>query len=112
MNLYKFFINYISDRLDISYYIKLIENLKNLRILLLENKIQNLSFDYIRNPDLNDTKDLKLFEIELEKEPSKEIIQLINYYRNIKETKKISAVDRELYSLLDSKITKYVGKLE
>ena len=112
MKLYNFLSDYITKRLDISYYIKFTENVKHFRILLLDNKEQNLSFDYIKNPNLNDKHDLNLFEIELEKDPEKEIIQLINYYRKLKESKKIKDVDRELFSLLDPIITKYVGNID
>ena len=43
--LYKFLTNYIVDRLDVSYFIKFIENMRLIKILLLENREQNIALN-------------------------------------------------------------------
>jgi hypothetical protein len=99
-NLFNNALEYLNERLDVIYYIKAVEKLDRLKVLLL-NYNQNISLDYIKKPNLNSKNDLDSLHINLTRNYDKEMNDLILYYKQKLERNELDELDKQLIELID-----------
>jgi hypothetical protein len=98
--IYKMLEKYAQEKMDIVYYIKSLEQLERLKLIVL-NYEQNLSFDFIKRPNLADKTEMCCFEIDFQKNKQSNALQVINYYRDRVIKGELDEKDIELYPLLE-----------
>ncbi len=95
----------IEEKLDIVSYMKIFSDIQKLH-LFLYNDCQNISLDFLKKPNLKDSEDLKLFDIDLNKEEDdkslrdKRNIKLVQYYVDKLRHEAFDDVDKKLFELL------------
>jgi hypothetical protein len=109
MQIYNDINKYVNEKLDIAFYLKTIEKLERLKLLMLNGE-QNISFSFIKNPDLGNEEELNCFELQLNQNKVNDAITLINYYINRAREDKLDGIDTETLPLLDPIVKKYMMK--
>lgn len=107
VKLYDDISSYVNQKLDISYYLKTMENFERLKLLMLSTE-QNVSFDFIKNPDLNNEEELNCFELQMNKDRVSDAIVLINYYTKKARDGILDKIDIEMLPLIDPEIRKFM----
>jgi hypothetical protein len=100
MKLYKRVNCYVSDKLDIVHYIKSLEHLDRVKLLLL-NTEQKLAFDFIKRPNLADQGEIACFEIDFKKNRTNDATCVINYFVKKAQEGTLDDKDREIFPLLE-----------
>jgi hypothetical protein len=100
---------YVNDKLDITHFLKMVENFERLKLLMLSPE-QNVSFDFIKSPDLNNEEELDCFELHLNKDRVNDAVVLINYYINRAKRDELDQIDIEMLPLIDPVIRKHMTK--
>jgi hypothetical protein len=107
---FDFAMNYLTDRLDVTYYIRTLEVIDRLRILLL-NSHQNQSLDYMKKTNLHSSIELINLDIDMFKDHGHNINELISYYNEKIESGDMEEKDLWLFEILNPLIKKaIVGK--
>jgi hypothetical protein len=99
-NIYNYALDYLTERLDIIYYLKSVEKLDKLKVLLL-NYHQNVSLDYIKKPNINSQSYLDLLHINIKRDYNKEMDELVVYYKEKLEKNQMDNFDKQLIELMD-----------
>jgi len=119
--LYKLSLKVFSDQLDITNYIKTINQLQSFKSIIL-NKYQNLSLNYLKKANLFNPTDVnnlsKEYEIlgntELNEAKIESIISIITYFKNLIELKdnnnQIDMLDRQIINKLDPVLKELIKK--
>ena len=87
LSLYQFLSNYVKERLDVIFYLKTLEKIDRIKVLLL-NYHQNISLDYIKKPNLRDNNELENLDLDIRKNRVKEANEIIHYYNEKLQKKK------------------------
>jgi hypothetical protein len=107
MKVYNDINSYVNEKLDITFYLKNLEKLERLKLLLL-NPEQNIGFDFIKNPNLADESEMQCFELRFTKNKVNDALTLINnYIKKVKEDK-LEEIDIEMLPLIDPVLKKYM----
>ena len=120
-NIYDFIASFIIDKLDVVTYINNFSRFEKL-LLLNFNNIQHLSFDHFKKPNMYNSQELELFDIDFnyeslkkeddngEKEKKKEENKhkLLKYYISKMKEAKLDEVDEKLFEILDFKLKKVI----
>jgi len=101
MEFYKFMSSYIRERLDIITYLKNLEMVDKLRWLVL-NYHQNMSLEYIKNPNLANEKE---YEILKDRHDIVNVVyELVQYYTDKIRTHTMDEKDEKLFEILNHDI--------
>jgi hypothetical protein len=100
---YSFLSNYIMERMDVIYYLKTLETIDRLKKIFL-NVDQNLSLEFIKKPNLNNTDELEILEHELNKKTEINFWKLVEYYKQRIRSKEIDEIDEKLLNFIDPQI--------
>jgi hypothetical protein len=99
-NHYNYVLDYLNNRLDVTFYLKLIEKFDRFKVLFL-NYYQNISLDYVKKPNINNKNDLDLLDIDFKKDYEKEISGIILYFKQKLEKNEMNECDNHLLEMLD-----------
>jgi hypothetical protein len=109
MELYNRVNTYVAEKLDIVHYIKSLEHIDRVKLLLL-NTEQKLAFDFIKRPNLADQGELSCFEIDFARDKNKDAMCVINYYIKKAQEGTLDEKDREIFPLLEPSIKSFMFK--
>jgi hypothetical protein len=98
---------YLEDTLDITNYIKALEQLDRVKLLLL-NTEQKLAFDFIKPPNLANGEELACFEFDLDKDRTGNAMHIINYFIERAKNNDFDEKDLEMLPVLDPIIKKFI----
>jgi hypothetical protein len=101
--------DYVSDRLDVTYYLRTLDIIERLKLLTI-NTEQNMAFEFFKPPNLADKGELSSFEIELKKNKVNNAITVINYFIDKVNKSELDKVDREIFTILDPVLKKHILK--
>ena len=101
--LLSFLQNYVNERLDTTFYLKTLEKFDIFRMLIL-NKTQNLCFQYLKKPDLNDEMDNKTYYQSQNIDKSHDINEIITYFNNRIRNKEMTELDDMLINMVYQQI--------
>jgi hypothetical protein len=105
-----YLIRYFTDRLDVIHYLKTLNVVHRMRIVLF-NYYQNLSFDYVKTPNLACKSDIDSLELYSDILKDTKFNQLIDYYTDKKIKNKMTRHDELLFKMLDPEVTNKVEKI-
>lgn len=107
VKLYDFSKKYIMERFDVIYYLKTLEKVDRIKILLF-NTCQNLTFDFIKKPNLHDKEELESLDMDLNPNKNENAYKIIDYYTDKVKSSTLDDYDRQLYYMLDSNIKRHI----
>jgi hypothetical protein len=103
VKIFKFVRNYLSDRLDVLHYLKTLENVDRLKTILF-NQHQNLSFEFLKTPNLYNKDELESLHLDLNTNCDKNFNNLVGYYSQQMKNNEMTDTDEKLLNMINPDI--------
>jgi hypothetical protein len=98
---YSFSRNYVIERLDVIYYLKIINRVEKMKSIIF-NSAQVLAFDYLKKPNLYNDEEREMSNIHLESDKELNAFKIVQYFKtNLADG---NPLDLRMYDLLDPKL--------
>jgi hypothetical protein len=97
--------NYLKERLDVVHYLKKLEIIDRMRTLFF-NYYQNLSFEFLKTPNLCNESEMKNFDLKIDKNAEENFNDLVDYFSYRFNNKELDQVDENLLNYINPEIKK------
>jgi hypothetical protein len=101
--IFKFLSSYFRERMELIHYLKTLEVIDKIKLIIFNN-FQNLSFEFLKKPNLFKEEFFEQMSLEQNKKKENIYKDLVNYYGHRIKCKEMDSVDEKLLDMVDPQI--------